>query len=381
VGIIRVHLEEDAGKSVHEGFPDSDRKTYVDFNRSGTPLIEIVTHPDLRSPEDAAEAFRRLREILIALGVNDGNMEEGSLRCDANVSVRPAGQETLGTKAEVKNINSFRFLERALEYEIARQTGVLQTGGTIVQETRLWDAGARETFSMRSKEDAHDYRYFPDPDLLPLEITPQWIDEVRRSMPETAVQLRAKLQASGISAYNAALLTESRGKSDLHVATTAAAPSLAPTIVANWINGEVTALVNDRGGDFDPGLAPNDGNPHASIAAAALTPALQRVPACGSWPYARSLSVFDCATFLNGGQLFFGLLLAGAALGLNSLIGHGFQRVRHARLGHPRLVGGRMILVDIVFLRHAGNRKHGGQHRCQKNSHGISPIFCFTQAA
>src|SRR6187397_2814651 len=151
VRIIRVHMEEDAGKSLHEGFPDSDRKTHVDFNRSGTPLIEIVTHPDLRSADEAAEAFRRLREILIALGVNDGNMEEGSLRCDANVSVRPAGQQALGTKTEVKNINSFRFLQKALQYEIARQIDVLQGDGSIVQETRLWDAGARETFSMRSK--------------------------------------------------------------------------------------------------------------------------------------------------------------------------------------------------------------------------------------
>src|SRR5207237_3557902 len=157
VGIIRVHLEEDAGKSLHDGFPDSDRKTYVDFNRSGVPLIEIVAEPDLRSAADAAEFFSRLRSMLVWLGVNDGNMEEGSLRCDANVSVRPAGARALGTKAEVKNLNSFRFLQKALDYEIARQIDLLNEGGRVVQETRLWDADAGVTISMRSKEEAHDY--------------------------------------------------------------------------------------------------------------------------------------------------------------------------------------------------------------------------------
>src|SRR5437764_1563127 len=168
VGITRVHLEEDAGKSLHEGFTDSDRRTYLDYNRSGVPLIEIVTEPDLRSAADAAEFFSRLRSILVWLGVNDGNMEEGSLRCDANVSVRPAGAAALGTKAEVKNLNSFRFLQKALDYEIARQIDPLNEGGRVVQETRLWDADAGVTISMRSKEEAHDYRYFPEPDLPPL---------------------------------------------------------------------------------------------------------------------------------------------------------------------------------------------------------------------
>ncbi|HEV2985023.1 MAG TPA: Asp-tRNA(Asn)/Glu-tRNA(Gln) amidotransferase subunit GatB, partial [Vicinamibacterales bacterium] len=165
VGITRVHMEEDAGKSIHEGFADSDRKTYVDFNRSGVPLIEIVTEPDLRSASDAAAFFSRLREMLVWLGVNDGNMEEGSLRCDANVSVRPAGATTLGTKAEIKNLNSFRFLQKALEHEIERQIDLLRAGARVVQETRLWDAAAGRTLSMRSKEEAHDYRYFPEPDL------------------------------------------------------------------------------------------------------------------------------------------------------------------------------------------------------------------------
>ena len=158
VGITRVHLEEDAGKSLHEGFPDSNRKTYVDFNRSGVPLIEIVTEPDLRSAADASEFFTRLRAMLVWLGVNDGNMEEGSLRCDANVSVRVPGAEKLGTKAEVKNLNSFRFLQKALEHEMERQIEIVSAGGRIVQETRLWDAAAGRTVSMRSKEEAHDYR-------------------------------------------------------------------------------------------------------------------------------------------------------------------------------------------------------------------------------
>jgi aspartyl-tRNA(Asn)/glutamyl-tRNA(Gln) amidotransferase subunit B len=193
VRITRVHMEEDAGKSLHEGFPDSEQKTYVDFNRSGTPLIEIVTEPDLQSPGDAADAFRKVREMLIALGVNDGNMEEGSLRCDANVSVRPVGATTLGTKTEVKNINSFRYLEKALEHEIARQTAAVERGETIVQETRLWDASTRETFSMRTKEDAHDYRYFPEPDLPPVRLAPHRVEEIRGSIIELPEARRARM--------------------------------------------------------------------------------------------------------------------------------------------------------------------------------------------
>ena len=158
------------GKSLHEGFADSDRRTYLDFNRSGVPLLEIVTEPDLRSAADAGEFFSRLREILVAIGVNDGNMEEGSLRCDANVSVRPAGTTAFGTKAEVKNLNSFRYVQKALEYEIERQTELVAGGGRVEQETRLWDVAAGRTVSMRSKEEAHDYRYFPEPDLPPLEV-------------------------------------------------------------------------------------------------------------------------------------------------------------------------------------------------------------------
>jgi aspartyl-tRNA(Asn)/glutamyl-tRNA(Gln) amidotransferase subunit B len=249
VGIIRVHMEEDAGKSLHEGFPDSDRKTHVDFNRSGTPLIEIVTHPDLRSADEAAEAFRRLREILIALGVNDGNMEEGSLRCDANVSVRPAGQQALGTKAEVKNINSFRFLEKALEYEIARQVDVLQRGGTIVQETRLWDAGARETFSMRSKEDAHDYRYFPEPDLPPVQLDAGRIAEIRASILELPEARRHRLMSTYALSELDVLALEGNDLTSLFEATATASGK--PKTSFNWVSGEVARKMNDLGDAFD----------------------------------------------------------------------------------------------------------------------------------
>ena len=183
IGIIRVHLEEDAGKSLHEGLPDSDRVTSLDFNRSGVPLIEIVSHPDVRSASEAAEYFSRMRAILVAAGVTDGNMEEGSLRCDANVSVRRPG-EGFGVKTEIKNLNSFRHVQRALEYEIDRQVAVLQSDGAVEHETRLWDVGAGRTSSMRSKEEAHDYRYFPEPDLPPLQIQAVAIDELKRSLPE-----------------------------------------------------------------------------------------------------------------------------------------------------------------------------------------------------
>jgi aspartyl-tRNA(Asn)/glutamyl-tRNA(Gln) amidotransferase subunit B len=251
VGIIRVHLEEDAGKSLHEGFPESDRKTFVDFNRSGSPLIEIVTHPDLRSADDAAEAFRRLREILIALGVNDGNMEEGSLRCDANVSVRPAGQTALGVKAEVKNINSFRFLERALSYEIERQVNVLRAGGAIVQETRLWDAAARETFSMRSKEDAHDYRYFPEPDLPPVHVAPGRVEQIRASIRELPAARRARLVAEYALSELDVLALEGNDLTAFFEET--ARESGKPKAAFNWVSGEVSRKMNDLGAEFDRG--------------------------------------------------------------------------------------------------------------------------------
>ena len=246
VGITRVHLEEDAGKSLHEGFPDSDRRTYLDFNRSGVPLIEIVTEPDLHSAAQAGDFFSRLRAILVAVGINDGNMEAGSLRCDANVSVRPAGSGTLGTKAEVKNLNSFRHVQKALEYEIERQTAILAGGGRVDQETRLWDAGASRTLSMRSKEEAHDYRYFPEPDLPPLELDPAWIETIRRRLPELPdAQRRRFVTQYGLPDYDASLLTQSPALAAYFEATAAAAGN--SKAASNWIMGEVMRKVNELG--------------------------------------------------------------------------------------------------------------------------------------
>ncbi len=246
VGIIRVHMEEDAGKSLHEGFPDSDRRTYLDFNRSGVPLIEIVTEPDLRSAADAAEFFSRLRAILVAIGVNDGNMEEGSLRCDANISVRPTGQKTLGVKTELKNLNSFRYVQRALEYEIARQIDVVTAGGTVDHETRLWDVGAGRTVTMRGKEEAHDYRYFPEPDLPPLTLDPDWIEEIRRSLPELPDARRRRfVEQYSLPDYDAGVLTTSRELADYFEATAAASGNAKAS--SNWIMGALTAKMNDLG--------------------------------------------------------------------------------------------------------------------------------------
>ncbi|HMD33663.1 MAG TPA: Asp-tRNA(Asn)/Glu-tRNA(Gln) amidotransferase subunit GatB [Vicinamibacterales bacterium] len=250
IGLTRIHLEEDAGKSLHEGFPDSARKTYVDFNRSGVPLIEIVTEPDLRSAADAAQFFSTLRAALVWLGVNDGSMEEGSLRCDANVSVRPAGQEQLGTKAEVKNLNSFRFLQKALEYEIARQIDVLAGGGRVVQETRLFESATGATESMRSKEEAHDYRYFPEPDLPPVVVDAARVDEVRRSMPELPDVRRQRFVAQyALPAYDAAQLTESRALADYFEETVRAGANA--KLAGNWIMGELARAMNERGVGID----------------------------------------------------------------------------------------------------------------------------------
>jgi aspartyl-tRNA(Asn)/glutamyl-tRNA(Gln) amidotransferase subunit B len=256
IGITRVHLEEDAGKSLHEGFADSDRKTYVDYNRSGTPLIEIVTEPDLRSAADAADFFARLRATLVWLGVNDGNMEEGSLRCDANVSVRPQGSEVFGTKAEVKNLNSFRFLQKALEYEIDRQIELLRGGGRVVQETRLWDAAAGETVSMRSKEEAHDYRYFPEPDLPPVVVSDARVGSIRAAMPELPEARRRRFTAAfGLPEYDAAQLTQSRAAAEYFERTVAAGAP--PKIASNWIMGEVARALKESGRDLaDPPISP-----------------------------------------------------------------------------------------------------------------------------
>ena len=246
VGLTRIHMEEDAGKSLHEGFPDSDRRTYVDYNRSGVPLIEIVSEPDMRSAAEAAEFFSRLRNILVWLGVSDGNMEEGSLRCDANVSIRPRGQTKLGTKAEVKNVNSFRYLEKALEYEITRQIDVIEGGGKVVQETRLWDTGSGRTHSMRSKEEAHDYRYFPEPDLPPLIVDEARIDRVRTTMPELPEARSRRFVAEyAIPAYDAGVLTQSAELADYYEATAKAAKN--PKAASNWIMGELLRTLKERG--------------------------------------------------------------------------------------------------------------------------------------
>jgi aspartyl-tRNA(Asn)/glutamyl-tRNA(Gln) amidotransferase subunit B len=246
VGLTRIHMEEDAGKSLHEGFPDSDRRTYVDYNRSGVPLIEIVSEPDMRSAAEAAEFFSRLRSILVWLEVSDGNMEEGSLRCDANVSIRPRGQTTLGTKAEVKNVNSFRYLEKALAYEIRRQIDVIESGGRVVQETRLWDTSTGRTHSMRSKEEAHDYRYFPEPDLPPLLADSARIERVRATMPELPeARNRRFVSEYGIPAYDAGVLTQSLALADYFEATAKAAKN--SKAASNWIMGELLRTLNERG--------------------------------------------------------------------------------------------------------------------------------------
>jgi aspartyl-tRNA(Asn)/glutamyl-tRNA(Gln) amidotransferase subunit B len=243
-GITRVHLEEDAGKSLHEGFADSAERTYVDYNRAGVPLIEIVTEPDLRNAGDASAFFEHLRATLVWLGVNDGNMEEGSLRCDANVSVRRAGESKLGTKAEVKNLNSFRYLRHALEYEIDRQIDIVEHGGRVDQETRLWDQATSRTIAMRSKEEAHDYRYFPEPDLPPIEMIAARVAEIAGDLPELPAARRARFMAEyRLPAYDAIELTRERDVADYYESVVAqGAP---PKTASNWVMGEMARKLND----------------------------------------------------------------------------------------------------------------------------------------
>jgi aspartyl-tRNA(Asn)/glutamyl-tRNA(Gln) amidotransferase subunit B len=246
VGITRVHMEEDAGKSLHEGYHDSDTRTHLDFNRSGVPLIEIVSEPDLRSAADAAEFFSRLRAVLVAIGVNDGNMEEGSLRCDANVSIRPVGSDRLGVKTELKNLNSFRHVQRAIEHEVERQAGVLDSGGTVDHETRLWDANTGRTMSMRGKEEAHDYRYFPEPDLPPLTLERAWIEQIRGSLPELPDARRRRfVEQYALPPYDASVLTSSRELADYFEATAAASGNAKAS--SNWVMGALSAKLNDLG--------------------------------------------------------------------------------------------------------------------------------------
>src|SRR5271155_2003364 len=250
IGITRLHMEEDAAKNLHEGFADSDKWSYIDFNRCGVPLIEIVSEPDIRTPAEAYEYLNTLKQTLEYTDVSNCNMEEGSLRCDANVSVRLRGASKLGTKAEVKNLNSFRYLAHALEYEIERQIGVLESGGTVTQETRLWNVAAGRTEPMRSKEMAHDYRYFPDPDLLPVTASEKMIAEVRGGMPELPDAKVARfLREYGITPYDAGVLTSTGALADYFEATVkAGAPGKA---AANWISVELLRRLNDAGKQID----------------------------------------------------------------------------------------------------------------------------------
>lgn len=247
VRIRRAHLEEDAGKNIHDGGLGGSR---VDLNRAGTPLLEIVTEPDMQSPEEVVAYLKTLRETLVYLDVCDGNMEEGSLRCEPNLSLRPAGQKALGTKVELKNINSFKFVKEALEYEIKRQTKVLTEGGMVRQETRLWNIERGETAVMRSKEEAHDYRYFPDPDLLPLEISPDWIEELRGTVPELAGSKQQRFMSQyGLPEYDAQVVTASKALSDYFEQCVALFNQ--PKTVSNWVMGELTRELNNSGTDVE----------------------------------------------------------------------------------------------------------------------------------
>jgi len=244
IGITRAHLEEDAGKSLHEGLPAT---TGIDLNRAGTPLVEIVSEPDMRSAKEAVAYMKKMHTLVRYLEICDGNMQEGSFRCDANVSVRPAGAVKFGTRAEIKNLNSFRFVERAINFEVARQIELLESGRPVVQETRLYDPDKGETRSMRSKEEANDYRYFPDPDLLPVEVDPALIEAVRATLPELPDQKAARFSRQyGLSPYDAGVLSASRELAEYYeevVRTTAADPKLA----ANWVMGDLAAALNREG--------------------------------------------------------------------------------------------------------------------------------------
>ena len=246
IGITRVHLEEDAGKSLHEGFPGSSEKTAIDLNRSGVPLIEIVSEPDIASPDEAYEYLTRLKEIILYTAVSDCNMEEGSLRCDANVSVRPRGEKKFGTKTEVKNVNSFRFIREALVYEIDRQVEVIESGGKVTQETRLYNSVEGKTYGMRSKEQAHDYRYFPEPDLLPLVVDEKWRVEIRKTLPELPEARRKRMIADyGISAGDAHTLTLTKALADQF--ESAAKEAKNPKRVANLVQSELMGRLKAKG--------------------------------------------------------------------------------------------------------------------------------------
>jgi aspartyl-tRNA(Asn)/glutamyl-tRNA(Gln) amidotransferase subunit B len=242
VGVTRVHMEDDAGKSQHDAFRDSSRNTYVDLNRCGSPLIEIVSEPDMRSSDEAVAYLDEVKQTLQFVGVSSCDMEKGHLRCDANVSVRLKGADKFGTRAEIKNLNSFRFLKQAVEYEVARQVAIVESGGAVYQETRLFNSDTGETSGMRSKEDAHDYRYFPEPDLVPLRISDKWLEEVRASMPELPAAKRARfIDSYGLREYDAQVLTATRAMSEYYEVV--AEVSTDPKMAANWVMGDLAGLL------------------------------------------------------------------------------------------------------------------------------------------
>ncbi len=246
IGITRIHMEEDAGKLMHD---EHQPVSYVDLNRTGVPLIEIVSEPDMRSSEEAAAYLKRLHETLVYLEICDGNMEEGSFRCDANVSIRPKGTEAFGTRTELKNMNSFRNVQRALDYEIKRQQYILDDGGEVVQETRLWDDGQGVTHSMRSKEEAHDYRYFPDPDLVPLAVDERWIEDVQKGLPELPLEKRERFVSQyQIPPYDAGVLTASRALADYYEEVVKLSGQ--PKIASNWVMGDVLRFLNEEKRDI-----------------------------------------------------------------------------------------------------------------------------------
>ena len=253
IGVTRAHLEEDAGKSLHEGLPGV---TGIDLNRAGTPLVEIVSEPHLRSAKEAVAYMKKVHTLVRYLEICDGNMQEGSFRCDANVSVRPAGTQKFGTRAEIKNLNSFRFVERAINYEVARQIELLESGGKVIQETRLYDPDKAETRSMRSKEEANDYRYFPDPDLLPVQLDAAFIESVRATLPELPDQKAARFVAQyGLSVYDAGVLTASRELAAYYEEVVRAVPT-EPKLAANWVMGELAAALNKDNVDVSSGKLP-----------------------------------------------------------------------------------------------------------------------------
>jgi aspartyl-tRNA(Asn)/glutamyl-tRNA(Gln) amidotransferase subunit B len=270
IGVTRVHMEDDAGKSIHDGFRDSDRYTYVDLNRSGTPLIEIVSEPDIRSSEEAYAYLTELKLVMQYVGISECDMEKGQLRCDANVSVRPKGRAKFGTKAEVKNLNSFRFAKLALDYEIGRQVALIEGGGTVAQESRLYNAETGETASMRSKEHAHDYRYFPEPDLAPLQVSEAWLSSVREALPELPADRRGRfIQNYGVREYDAQVLTLTRIVSDYY--ERAAQASTDPRAVANWVTGELMGALKGRDIGESPVSAENLGELVSLIASGEIS--------------------------------------------------------------------------------------------------------------